>query len=207
MRKSLHILAILGILIPSAALMLSSCKKEVKEEIHFDEYDDSTGLEITDSITVIFDGKQWKTLTYTSYIEQGEVVNNKWAVIKAHKPNSAYPAFLLKVFLEEGNHTTYMTINDPGMGFTIPGRLTGDAKGGALYYYENKTLSSPDGTRTSDWWPMEVTTSVLQYRENRLTARIVATMFDYESWVNREVMNVDSCEQKSLSITFGQLVL
>ena len=40
-----------------------------------------------------------------------------------------------------------------------------------------------------------------------LSARVIATMFDYESWVKREVQSVDSAEQRELIIAFGNMSL
>ncbi len=189
------------------SLAMVSCGEEEPEEIHYSEYDDSTGLAITDSITVIFNGVQWKTKTFTANIVKQENSVYKWAYINAHKPGSRFPAIYLKMYLGKGNHTTYMTFNDPGLGYITPGALTGDPQGGALFYYENTELSAPDGTKTSDWWPLEVTTSVLDYNDTTgtLTARVIATMFDYRSWVEHEVQSADSCETASLSVTFGGL--
>ena len=209
MAKKNHALVALAVALVFGPLALVSCGQEDPEEIHYSEYDDSTGLEITDSITVIFNGEQWKSKTFTAEIVSQEGSVYKWAYVNAHKPGSRFPAFFLKMYLGKGNHTTYMTFNDPGLGYIVPGALTGDPQGGALYYYEKQELSSPDGTKTSDWWPLEVTTSVLKYDEasSALTARVTATMFDYRSWVEHEVQSADSCETATLSVTFGGLPL
>lgn len=210
-RRVLYFIAVA--IVCGAMLSLTGCSEEEPEEHHYSQYDDSTGLAITDSITVIFDGKEWKTLTYTVRYEQQELSSYQWAIIEAHKPGVTFPAFKLNLFLEPGNHSSYLTINDPGLGYTVPGALTGDSKGGALYYFEKKDIYSPDGTRTSDWWPLEMTSSVLDYdkKEGILTARVTATMFDYCTWLERqtagEAINVADCETRELSVTFGGLKL
>ncbi|MBR2959523.1 MAG: hypothetical protein IKC19_07855 [Bacteroidales bacterium] len=207
MAKKRYALVVMAAALVFGSLAMVSCGEEEPEEIHYSEYDDSTGLAITDSITVIFNGVQWKTKTFTANIVKQENSVYKWAYINAHKPGSRFPAIYLKMYLGKGNHTTYMTFNDPGLGYITPGALTGDPQGGALFYYENAELSAPDGTKTSDWWPLEVTTSVLDYNDTTgtLTARVIATMFDYRSWVEHEVQSADSCETASLSVTFGGL--
>lgn len=201
-------------LLTAGILATSACNKEDEpSEHHYTEYDDSTGLAITDSITVIFGDQEWKTLTYTVSYEEQEMSSYRWAVINAHKPGRNYPAFKLHLFLEPGNHSSYLTINDPGLGYTVPGALTGDSKGGALYYFEKGYIYSPDGTYTSDWWPLEITTSVLKYnnQEGELTARVTAKMFEYRTWLDGqnagENINVSDCAQKTLSVTFGGLKL
>lgn len=199
-----------SMLVVFGSVAMTSCGEEEPTEHHFTEYDDSTGLAITDSITVIFDGKQWKSLTYTAEIQQQQYSIYRWAVITAHKPGSRFPAFKLRIFLEPGgNHTNQLTINDPGLGYSVPGELTGDSRGGSLVYYENYEVKSPDGTRTGDWWPLELTTSVLKYDNNErmLTARVTARMFYYKDWVDRTVTNVEDCRTCQMSITFGGLPL
>ena len=210
MKHKTHLLLLTVAALIAGSSFFTSCGEEEPQEHHYTEYDDSTGLEITDSIIVIFDGKQWKSLTYEATIEQQQFSAYRWANITAHKPGSKYPAFKLRIFLEPGgNHTNHRIVSDPGVGYTIPGALTGDAQGGALLYYEKGEIKSPDGTRTGDWWPLDLTTSVLKYNndEKKLTARVTATMFDYRSWVDREVTNVEECRTCNLSITFGGLPL
>lgn len=199
-------LTVLAVLL-SGSLALTSCQPEEDTGPDYSQYMDSTGLEITDSITVIFDGKRWTTLDFTANFVQEENSIYQWAYIKAHKPGSTYPAIFLKMYLAEGDHTCYMTFNDPGLGYIIPGALAGDPQGGALYYYNTREVTSPDGTKTSDWWPLMVKTSVKDYNSStgELTAVVTATMFDYYSWVTRDVLSADSCETREVSVTFGGL--
>ena len=208
-KAEIRITALMALLI-GCPLMFACGGEEEPEEHHYSEYDDSTGLAVTDSITVIFGDKTWKSLTYSAVITQEQYSVYRWAEIKANKPGSDFPAFKLKIFLEPGgNHTTQLAVNNPGLGYTVPGALTGDSKGGSLLYYEKGEVRSPDGTRTSDWWPLQITTSVLKYdnKDGKLTARVTARMFNYRSWVDREKLNVEDCEQRDLSITFGGLPL
>ena len=48
---------------------------------------------------------------------------------------------------------------------------------------------------------------VLRYNDStrQATAYIHGTVFDYESWANREVANVEDCETREFTITFGDL--
>ena len=210
MKRKSYLLILAATLVVFGSMVLASCGDDEPQEHHFTEYDDSTGLEVTDSITVIFNNKQWKSLTYAATIERQQYSIYRWANITAHKPGSTYPAFKLRIFLEPGgNHTNQLSINNPGQGYSVPGELTGDSKGGSLVYYENEEIRSPDGTRTGDWWPLQLTTSVLKYDtiESKLTARVTALMFYYKDWVDRTVNNVEDCRTCNMSITFGGLPL
>jgi len=187
-------------------LSLTSCKKEEVPENDYSDYD-SLDLDFNDSITVYFGDDRWTTLVYDSYVEHEELSGFDWIYLEAHKPGFTYPKIKLKMFQGEGIHEADMTVNDAGLGYTVPGALYGDSKCGTIFYYEDGEVSSPDGTRTSDWWPMHVSMSVLKYVDStsKVTAYITGTMFDYESWVNRDVLYVDSAEQRELKITFGEL--
>jgi len=185
---------------------LVSCEPEEIPQNDYSDYD-SLGLDFNDSITVYFGDDRWTTLTYNSYIQHEELSGYDWIFIEAHKPGSSYPKIKLKIYEGEGVHEADMSINDVGLGYTIPGALVGDGKCGTIFYYENGEVTSPDGTRTADWWPMHVSMSVLKYVDSssRVTAYITGTMFDYRSWVDREVLDVDSTEQREIKITFGEL--
>ena len=135
MAKKRYALVVMAAALVFGSLAMVSCGEEEPEEIHYSEYDDSTGLAITDSITVIFNGVQWKTKTFTANIVKQENSVYKWAYINAHKPGSRFPAIYLKMYLGKGNHTTYMTFNDPGLGYITPGALTGDPQGGGIPMY------------------------------------------------------------------------
>lgn len=178
-------------------------------DTHDDRWDDSTGIAISDTLVVMFGDKRWSTLNYEAYLDDSNPLSTyRWVDITAHAPGATFPRLTMRMILEEGNHSAYMTINHPtGTSFSVPGRLTGDNQCGYVYYYEDEALHSPDGTLTSDWWPKEVTMSVLEYiREDELiTGRVIATMFDYASWLNREVQDVDEAETRQLIISFGNL--
>jgi hypothetical protein len=224
MKKIAKIFAIGFGVLAVASMVFSACKKEEEptpipeppaKDSTFDPYNDSTGIEISDSIMVIFGSKKWKTLKYTSYIDSEYTSTQaftEWVNIVARYPQAPFPYFRLKILKEPGNHTTYMAINNPqGVGHTIPGRLMGDQKGGSLLYYENTELYQPDGTRTSDWWPLDLTTSVLEFDEysNTLTARVTGHMFHYKQWldhsVNHDPINVADADTASIIISFGKL--
>ena len=100
-----------------------------------------------------------------------------------------------------------MSINDPGLGFTVPGAMTGDPQCGTVLYYEDGQVSSPDGTKTSDWWPLDIRMEVLKYVDStkQVSAYVTGTLFDYESWVKRDAVNVEDAEVREFTITFGEL--
>ena len=187
-------------------LVLVSCKKEPEPEPDFSDYD-SLGFEITDSITVHFGDERWTTLEYSAYIEHEEISGFDWIYVTARKPGSTYPYINMKFFEGEGVHTGTLAINDPGIGYTIPGELTGDAKCGNVRYFEKCQVTSPDGTKTSDWLPLNIRMQVLKYVDSthQATAYITGTLYDYKSWVNREVTNVEDAEVREFTITFGDL--
>ncbi len=187
-------------------LSLVSCQDDEIPGNDYSDYD-SLDLDFNDSITVYFGNDRWTTLVYDSYVEHEELSGFDWIYLEAHKPGSTYPKIKLKMFQGEGVHEADMTVNDAGLGYTIPGALYGDSKCGTIFYYEDNEVVSPDGTHTSDWWPMHVSMSVLKYVDStsKVTAYITGTMFDYESWVNREVQYVDSAEMREIKITFGEL--
>lgn len=184
---------------------LTSCQPEPEPEpVHIDN---PYGYEITDTIIVIFGDERWTTLTYTSYMEHEELSGYDWIYINAHKEGSAYPAFKMKILRGEGVHSGHTSINDPGLGYTIPGAMVGDPQCGSVLYYENGQITSPDGTQTSDWWPLDVRMEVLTYNDTtkQVSAYVAGTMFDYKSWVLREAVNVEDAEVREFTITFGDL--
>lgn len=178
-------------------------------DTHDDRWDDSTGIAISDTLVVMFGDERWGTLNYEAYLDDSDPLSTyRWVDIIAHAPGAQLPRVTMRMLLEEGNHSAHMIINHPeGTSYSVPGRLTGDNQCGNVYYYEGEPLNSPDGTLTSDWWPLNVTISVLEYKreEELLTARVIATMFDYASWLNREVLDVDSAETRQLIVSFGNL--
>lgn len=224
MKKIAKIFAIGFAVLVIASMVFSACKKEepipepepTPEDTIEDPYADSTGIEISDSIMVIFGSNKWKTLKYTAYIDSEYTSTQaftEWVNIEARYPKAPFPFFRLKILKEVGNHSAQMAIYSPGgdIVHTIPGRLIGDGKCGSLLYYENTELYQPDGTRTSDWWPLDLTTSVLEFDEyaNTLTARVTGHMFNYKQWldnsVNQHPINVADADTASLIISFGKL--
>ena len=197
--------AAVAIVIAMGCIVLSSCKEE-EEEPDFSEYD-SLGYEINDSITVHFGNQRWTTLDYEARMEHDDISAFDWIYVTAHFPGASYPYVRMKFFRGAGTHSATMTINDVGLGYTIPGALYGDPQCGHVFYYDRGVVHSPDGTNTSDWWTMEITQEVLRYVDStkQATAYIHGTLFDYQSWVNREVTNVEDCETREFTITFGDL--
>ena len=186
-------------------LVFSSCKEE-EEEPDFSQYD-SLGYEINDSITVHFGDQRWTTLDYAAHMEHDDISGFDWIYVDAKMPNASLPYVRMKFLRGKGSHSATMTINDVGLGYTIPGALYGDPQCGHVFYYERGVVHSPDGTNTSDWWPMEITQEVLSYNDTtkQATAYIHGTLFDYMSWVSREATNVEDCETREFTITFGDL--
>lgn len=213
MKDLKQIVVFAAMAVVTGCLVLAACKEDPppppKPDTHDTRWDDSTGIAISDTLTVYFGEEKWQTLNYDSYLDESDpFALYRWVDIDAHAPGAAYPRVKIHMVLDEGNHSAHMTVNNPGgLGFSVPGRLTGDAQCGYIYYYEDGEIYSPDGTYTADWWPWMVTMSVLEYKreEELLTGRIFATMFDYESWLNREVQSVDSAEQRELIVAFGNL--
>ena len=212
MRHLKQIILFAAIVVATGCIILTSCNDDKPFPIpdtHDTRFDDSTGIRITDTVTIHFGDTMWQTLFYTATIDEDTTSIYRWADITAHANGKNYPRFKMRILLEPGNHEAQMAVMDPGLGYNVPGRLGGDIKCGTLFYYEDKELHSPDGTFSSDWWPWHLNMSVLDYdRENEiLTARIIATRFDYESWMQREVQSVDSAEQRLLTIAFGNMQL
>lgn len=221
MKKYTKLLSSVAATLAVASMVFSACKKEdpvpepePEPDTTYNEYSDSTGLEISDSIIVIFGETTWKTLDYTSHIDSEYTSTqafNEWVVLEAHPKNASYPRVKLRFLKEEGNHTTHLSINNPGIGHTIPGRMVGDIKGGDIRYYEHEELYQPDGTRTSDWWPLDITNSVLEYDQyrNTVTARFTGHMFNYKQWIdasiNNEPIDVEAADSCSITVTFGRL--
>lgn len=209
-QKRIVFFAVVALLAGSA--MFGGCEKHrppiIRMDQHDTRWDDSTGIAISDTLVVMFGDERWTTLTYDSYLDESDsLAVYRWVDVSAHAPGKAFPRVKMRILLDEGNHTSHMTVNNPGLGFTVPGRLVGDMLCGNVYYFEDKEIRSPDGTITSDWWPWTITMSVLEYKqeEELLTGRVIATMFDYESWINREVQYVDSAEMRPLIISFGNM--
>ncbi len=214
MKDLKQIVVFAAMAVVTGCLVLAACKEDPppppKPDTHDTRWDDSTGITISDTLVVMFGDERWTTLAYDAYLDESNpLALYRWVDINAHAPGSAYPRVKIRMVLDEGNHSAHMTVNNPGTGFTVPGRLTGDPQCGYVYYYENGQVYSPDGTYTSDWWPWEVTMSVLEYirEDEKLTGRIIATMFDYESWLDREVQSVDSAEQRQLIVSFGNMTV
>ena len=218
-----------------ASMVFSACRKEMPPvpelpppppDTTYDEYNgDSTGIAINDSILVIFGDStgnlRWSTLEYESHIEVDSFGTHlEWIFIDAHVPGKEYPSFSLKILKEEGDHTGYMNPSRPPMpvqySMPVPS-LTGDAKCGSLYYFSSDSaanaLRMTDGLQLGDWWPWELTTSVLKidYVEGQmlLTGRCIARMFNYLEWIsaqqNGSPINVEDASEKELRISFGGL--
>ena len=193
-------------LIAAGCIALAACKEE-EEEVHdFSEYD-SLGFDFSDTITVKFGDEEWKTLQYTSRMEHEEISGFDWIYVDAHVEGANFPAVKMKFFRGEGEHAATMSVTDAGQGFTIPGSLIGDPKCGHAFYYELGEIVATDGTRLADWWPRDINMRILKYVDStRLaTAYITGTMFNYRSWLNHEVTDIDSAEMRSFTITFGDL--
>ena len=182
-----------------------ACTPEEEPDAGFDTL--NSEYEITDSIMVDFGDTRWITLDYTAHIEHDDISGFDWIYVDAKNPGSNFPYVRMKFFRGEGTHSGVMAVHDIGLGYSIPGALTGDAQCGYVFYYEDSRVTSPDGTVTSDWWPMEITMEVLRYKDStkQATAYIHGTLFDYESWVTRDVVNVEDCETREFTITFGDL--
>lgn len=208
--KQIALFAVVALV--AGSTLFTACKEDPppppKPDTHDDRWDDSTGIAISDTLVVMFGDERWTTLNYEAVLDESDPMSPyRWVNITAHAPGATFPKVIIHMVLEEGNHMAHMTVNDPGTGYTVPGRLAGDAMCGYVYYYEKEAVHSPDGTLTSDWWPWEVTLSVLEYKreEELLTARVIAKMFDYASWIDREVTLVDSAERRDLIVAFGNL--
>lgn len=182
---------------------LISCKPEEVEPVNHD----TLGFEINDSITVHFSDQRWTTLRYNARTERDSIASLDWIYVDARYPEGNFPFIRMKFLRGEGSHSASMTIHDIGLGYTIPGALSGDMQCGHVFYFERGEVHSPDGTVTSDWWPLNITMEVLNYDDSlkTATAYIHGTLFDYRSWVNREVVNVEDCDTVNFTITFGDL--
>lgn len=208
--KGLLMIAV-SAMVALGSIMSAGCKKEEPENHNYT--DDSLGLEFSDSIIVNFGDVRWATLEYTSHMEHEELQEIDWIFVEAHKPGVTYPAVKMKFFEGEGAHSAEMTINDPGLGYTVPGELYGDAQCGYALYYEKGQVTSPDGTKTSDWRPLEITMEVMEYIDSsrQATAYIHGTLFNYGSWYNSWIagnpIDLDSVETKPFSITFADLTV
>ena len=211
MRHLKQIILFAVIAVATGCIILTSCEDKPFPipDTHDTRFDDSTGIRITDTVTVKFGDTTWQTLFYDATIDEDSMSIYRWADINVHANGAEFPRFKLHILLENGNHSAQMAVVNPVTGYTVPGRLAGDIKCGYIFYYEDKELYAPDGTYSSDWWPWNITLSVLDYnrKDEKLTARVTATMFDYESWMAREVLSVDSAEHRELIIAFGNMQL
>lgn len=181
-----------------------SCKEE-EEDVFEDTFD--VPYEITDSILVKFGDERWSTLDYSASVVHDSISEFDWIYVDAKAPGANLPYVRMKFFRGAGTHSAHMTINNPGLGYTVPGSLYGDIQCGHVFYFDRGVVHSPDGTNTSDWWPMDITMEILRYIDStdQATAYIHGTMFDYKSWIDREVTNVEDCETREFTITFGDL--
>ena len=176
MKKYAKIFGLLFVIVCIASMVFSACRKDIPEvepqpvppDTTYNGYNnDSVGLEITDSITVVFGDSHWKTLSYTSRIERDTTTNHfEWVYIDAHYPGAEYPRFELKILNELGEHTGWVSVSSPTGVYTIPGNsLAGDIKCGNLKYYSNDSvmlvLHMPDGTVRANWWADTLQTQVL----------------------------------------------
>lgn len=226
MKNYAKIFGLLFVIVCIASMVFSACRKDIPEvepepvppDTTYNGYNnDSVGLEITDSITVVFGDSHWKTLSYTSRIERDTTTNHfEWVYIDAHYPGAEYPRFELKILNELGEHTGWVSVSSPTGVYTIPGNsLAGDIKCGNLKYYSNDSvmlvLHMPDGTVRANWWADTLKTQVLNYnaRESRLTGRCSGVMFDYMQWFlaqkNGTPINVAAARKKPIAISFGGL--
>lgn len=191
-------------------IMTAGCKEEEEENHNYT--DSSLGLEFSDSIIVKFGDVRWATKEYTSHIEHDDLWDHDWIFVETHKPGSTYPAVQMKFFKGEGAHTAYMVIYNTPLGFSLPSlEMYGDPECGYAHYYELGEVSSPDGTRLSDWQTKEITMEVMKYVDStkQATAYIHGTMLNYRSWyesrVSGALIDVDSVETRQFSITFADL--
>lgn len=228
MKKYAKIFGLLFAVICIASMVFSACRKEMPPvpeippvpDTTYDEYnDDSTGIEIKDSIIVRFGNERWSTLTYESRIETDSLgTHQDWIFIDAHYPGKTYPMFRLKILKAEGNHSGHMNPASP-LSYTMPvPSLAGDVNCGSLYYFSSDSaayaLHMTDGLQLGDWWPWELTTSVLSCQYNSsgemlLTGRCTARMFNYLMWITNQQagtpINVEDADEKNLAISFGAL--
>lgn len=240
MKKYAKIFGLMIAALCIASMVFSACRKEMPPvpelpppppDTTYDGYndDDTTGIEIKDSIIVMFGNERWSTLDYESHIEEDSVgTHQEWIFIDAHYPGKTYPMVSIKILKAEGNHTGHMnptivsTMVDP---FTPPVQLSmpvpslaGDMNCGSLYYFSSDSaahaLHMTDGLMLGDWWPWDLTTSVLQCTYNMegqllLTGRCLATMFNYLTWISNQQagtpINVEDAEVKDFKVSFGAL--
>ena len=132
MKKYAKIFGLLFAVICIASMVFSACRKEMPPvpelpppppDTTYDGYnEDSTGIEIVDSILVKFGDEQWSTLTYSTHVETDSLGTHlDWIFIDAFYPGKAYPMFSLKILKEEGNHTGRM---NPTRVTTMPSPTT-----------------------------------------------------------------------------------
>ena len=238
MIKYAKIFGLLFVVVCIASMVFSACRKEMPPvpelpppppDTTYDGYnEDSTGIEIVDSILVKFGNEQWSTLTYRTHVETDSLGTHlDWIFSDAFYPGKAYPMFSLKILKEEGNHTGRMnptrvtTVPSPTttpVQYTMPvPSLAGDVKCGSLYYFSSDSaahaLQMTDGLQLGDWWPWELTTSVLKidYVDGQmlLTGRCTARMFDYLTWLTQQQagtpINVEDADVKEIAMSFGAL--
>ena len=242
MKKYAKIFGLLFAALCIASMVFSACRKEMPPvpelpppppDTTYDEYNgDSTGIAISDSILVIFGDStgnlRWSTLEYESRIEVDSLGTHlEWIFIDAHYPGQAYPLFSLKILREVGNHSGHMnpTIvttveapSTPPQTYSMPvPSLAGDVKCGSLYYFSSDSaanaLRMTDGLQLGDWWPWELTTSVLSIDfvdgQMLLTGRCTAKMFNYLDWITAQQagapVNVEDVAVKNIAISFGGL--
>lgn len=175
---------------------------------------DTTGLVITDSLTVSFGEKRWATIDYTARIDTVAATDGQrqeWVTVEAHHPDSLLPSLRLLITNQLGAHTSTLGVADPGLGYTLPGEMYRNNTGGDLFYCDSLEIRQPDGTLWSDWRPLELTTTVLNYDAyyRTLTATATALMFHYGQWLDSATtahpINVADADTCRITITFGNL--
>lgn len=205
----------------TAALLLHACKKEPLDipdpqprQESRSYTSDSTDIEITDSITVTFGSRQWRTLSYTSRIDTIATQTGipiEWATIEARHPQDNFPAFKLIIALTPGTYTSHLGITDPGLGYTVPGQMYREPMGGDIYYSDSTSIRTPDGTILSDWRPLSLTTTTIEYNNyyHTLTATATGLMYHFGQWLDSASadtpINVADADTCSLTLSFGNL--
>ncbi|MBQ9417981.1 MAG: hypothetical protein IJU19_05300 [Bacteroidales bacterium] len=204
-----------------ASTLVAACKDDPIEipepsprQVSHTVIADSAGRVITDSLTISFGSKHWATLDYTARIDTLTSIQGlpqEWLTVEAHHPGGEIPYMKLIMLCEQGTQTATLSITDPGTGYTVPGQMVRGIGGGDLYYCDSLEIKQYDGTIWTDWRPLRLTTTVLEYDSylRTLTATADAVMFHYAQWLDSTAtshpINVAEADTCSIAITFGRL--
>lgn len=180
-----NIFKFMGLALIFSALTLTSCKKDEENET------------IPEGVEVTFGNNATWTAAATSAITNGSL----FQIVAYYAENQAP----LAQFLGEtktGNQSAEAIIetNEEG-GYTY--HAGWDNENMLAYYLEDVQFYSQTGK--TDWRALDINLKVNAYDATAMTIEgtLNTTMFNYASWYNDEVTNVEDAQTKNLTVKFN----